>query len=442
MSVHVYDGLIKNSGGTVVSGAYYQAYFYKVNSGSSNSIWGTVKQSEASGYYSVTVQSGDLVGVGGTAGAGDQLIICAWVGEATRLGTAKTAYICTVLTLGAAGAVTGDLRMRANTAPTTIATGPATIRNQATYTLTNTSHDDMSWAEVSPYHVLQQQRRIYGPATIFDACGLDYVDVTWGDTTTSQLAGPTYANGSHVYTETAGTPRTITARALDLQATQGNLVSFNITVLARVPVNGLGWLPASPTISDLLTFTPSITDSDNRITSVDYSVNGGTSYAYTGLTKTATWQHTFTSSGTKTVRQRINWHDGVSAQTQEQNYTVIVDPVAVHAAPTTANVTASSYTWVSTSATDSSIISHTWLLEKNTGSWVTVGTAVGAGFTSFTYTFSEEGDYRLTLTVANSTKTSAPIVTTFTVNIVPAGFGGGFKINKQHGTLRALNEKV
>lgn len=428
---YTFDGFIRDADGDPVAGAYYQMWFRKVNGASSASTWGPVKEADSAGYYNANLGDGDWLTQDGIAAPGDQVVIAAWVGEATRAGTAKTAYIYTVITLTSAAVYTGDLRLRANTAPTTVASGPATVRRLASYPLTNVSHDDASWTESAPYRTPQYQTRLYSAETIFAACGLDRVDVTWGDGETSALAGPLAVNGSHIYDDPPGTPRTITVRAHDLQGAPGNLVTWDIGVLARVPTPGLSWLPSPPTIEDLVTFTPSITDDDTAVTSVDYSVDGGATWDYTGLAIDEEWTHTFLANGAHSIHQRIHWHDGVGPQTTTGTSPLTVAnilPTADFGAPVTSDRAAAVYSWTSTSTDpDGGIASYAWVLERDVGGgdWQPEGAASGAGANPYIYTFTLAADYRLTLTVTDvDGGVSAPYTVLFTV-VIDGGSGGG-----------------
>ena len=57
------------------SNVSYQAYFYKVNSGSSTSAWNTVRTVESTGYWNVNLGDGDWLGQTGVASSGDIVIL-------------------------------------------------------------------------------------------------------------------------------------------------------------------------------------------------------------------------------------------------------------------------------------------------------------------------------------------------------------------------------
>lgn len=389
---YTFDGYVRDELGAVVPGAYVQAWFDRNNGASSPSDWNVAQQADANGYYSFNLGDGDFLTQDGSAAAGDKVVLAVWLGNPSRTSPQVTHMAYLPVTLTAAAVYTQDLVLLADRAPTTGASVPSATPRLAPVVLTNTSTDTATGSGMT-------QARLYEAELVFDAVGVDHVHVDWGDGVEEDLTG----NGSHSYSVPGGSTVTVTARAYDERGNAGNLVTINVNVKWRTPTGGFSWLPASPTVEDLVTFTPSITDPDVQVTSVDWWVDGVE--VETGLAPDATWQHQFATNGPHTVRQVVHWHDGFAAQSFSYDRTVTV----VNILPTAAwevssqGTAATRYTWVSTAEDpDGTVVLYAWLLERWAGStWAFEASASGAGMDAFAYSFASEGLYRLTHTVTD-----------------------------------------
>jgi hypothetical protein len=77
---------------------YYQAYFLKVNGSSHASMWNTVGQSSADGYFSFNLGDLDFI-YDGSVADGDVVIVAAWLGDTTRESLSLTSAVWYAITL-------------------------------------------------------------------------------------------------------------------------------------------------------------------------------------------------------------------------------------------------------------------------------------------------------------------------------------------------------
>jgi hypothetical protein len=418
-----FDGRVLDEAGDPLDGAYLQPFFDRVLSGSSADTWGPVQQVGADGYFSFNLGDGDFLTQDGAAGDGDKVLLAVWVGEAPRLGTGKTAFSFRVVTLAGA-TYTRDVRALSDRVPTSSFSVPASVARLASMPLTNQSTDDSADGN-------ETQAWQYQGTTVFDAAGVDHVDVDWGDGQSGTLTGT--ANGSHAYSLDGGTTVTVSATATDERGNVGTPAAHDVGIRWRAPVGGFSWLPSSPETADSVTFSPSIADADSRGTSVDYSVNGVT--VQSGLAVGATWAQVFAGAGTYAVRQTVHWHDGFATQATVHDASVTVSnrlPTAEFSS-TGNDVSARRIVWDGSASSDPEgpISSYAWELERSdgVGGWLPEASSSGAGADQFSYAFSASGSYRITLTVTDADGGQDSKISTFSVLVQP-GTGGAYLITQ------------
>lgn len=144
-----FDGFCSLNDGTMSNvNVQYQAYFYKVNAGSSSSAWNNVRTVEATGYWNINLGDGDWLTQNGNAASGDKIIVVFWRGGA-RMGTD-----CSVLdewgafeiTLNGYSTYTNPTQVKNNILPTLDWSFPVATGTVGTsYITTNSSDDEHTW---------------------------------------------------------------------------------------------------------------------------------------------------------------------------------------------------------------------------------------------------------------------------------------------------------
>lgn len=451
-----FDGYLEWPAGTPVA-AYYQAYFLKVNGSSSPSTWNTVAQaSSPTGYFNFNLGDGDFLGQDGVAADGDVVVIAAWIGggadRSGLLSISNLAFLPITLS-GGASTYTGQsntwIRVLDLQDPIADINGLAdSLERLESDTFSNRCRMEHSSAAGGYPTVYQNQfypNQVAKTVEVFPelAIGVTYIDFEFGESDNdlqsflSSFYGDTYYNLSHSWDEVGLHTIRVTCQTelgFVQSANLSDAITDTIVIYSRSPTPDLSWAPLSatqPTINDLITFTPNITDPDSVVDHVDYYIDGESSPTETGLAVGETWQYQFATNGNHTVRQVVYYDNGVDSAfaSVEDTFTVNVrniDPVAAWTAGTEA-VSATKYSWDGSGSSDEDgvIANYSWDLDYDTGSagYENEASMSGAGASSFSYTFSTEGQYRLRLTVTDDDGGTDTKEEIFSVSIVATGGG-------------------
>jgi len=325
------DGFCSLDDGTLSnSNVKYQAYFRKVNSGSSSSKWNNIRTVEATGYYNINLGDGDWLTQDGNVANGDQVIVVFWRGG-DRMGTD-----CSVIaewgafeiTLDGSSTYTHPTQVKKNIAPNLIWSFPDNGYAGTTYWSTNNSNDVHYWnwsGTTMGHYYLWHGVPIYY---------VDYVRFTsydWDDGhQDNNLAGA--ATASHSWTA---------AGVYDIEIVIEDHCGATVTGTEQIrieypaPVPNIECLQASGNIiadpDTVVTFRYTGTDPNNRITSIDWVINDDTNtvsnghgvsdiVSHTEGTGTSWYGHSatsgaFTDPGTHTVSIVVHWNDGFNDHT-------------------------------------------------------------------------------------------------------------------------------
>jgi len=355
----VIDGFASLDDGTMSNlNVQYQAYFYKVNAGSSSSTWNNIRTVENTGYYSCNLGDGDFLTQDGNAASGDKVIIVFWRGG-TRMGTD-----CSVLdewgafeiTLDGSSTYTNPTQVKENILPTLDWSFPVATGTVGTpYTTTNDSDDEHTWdwsgTTMAHYYIWNGE----------PICFVNYVRLThydWDDGNQDNDL-PLASTGTHTWTahgdytieivieDHCGDTVTGTHDVRMLYPAPSPNIDCNQDVANHVE-----------TPDTVVTFDYDGTNPYTRIYNIDWTINDDTNTTTSGIvsdiishtegTGTAWYGHAaspgaFTDPGTHNVAIVVYWNDGFDNQTEiydedfDQDYftgpTVdfdqVPDPVAV-----------------------------------------------------------------------------------------------------------------
>jgi len=348
-----FDGYVYLNDGTTLAAANvkYQAYFYKVNAGSSSSTWNAVRTTEGGGgtdgYYSLNLGDGDFLTQDGTASAGDIVVIVFWkptsAGRTAGCGP-LTEWGCFRVVLGTGPGMTSesvytnDAQVKTNICPNLSWILPLTGNVGQTIPATNNSTDTHQWnfdGAKSAGSVTMWQRNIYY-TTLQTVNAVNNTDYDWDDGN-FDLNLPGAASSSHAWMN----PGNYLVEIV-IEDECGCTVTGTkpIQILNNAPTCGINCIQATgqniTTPDTVVTFEYDGTDANNTITSIDWKINDSGAYGTTnttisGATVSGVVSHTngvgtdwcghaatagaFTNPGAHLIEAWIHWFDGFNSHT-------------------------------------------------------------------------------------------------------------------------------
>lgn len=321
------------------SNVRYQMLFYPNGTASSSTTWNDVRVVEASGYYSANL--GDLTWLGqdGIALSNSKIVVVFWMGDTTDRNSLCNLLIqwgAFEITVDGSNTYTNNTQVKGNIQPTLVWSLADTGLVDTDYATTNGSYDVHNWIydTTTMYH----WRTRYGE-DIQLINTIDNTDYYWGDTS-SDLDLPGAATETHQWS-TAGSYDVNIVIEDECGATvtgTENILIYNHTPIPNITCNqAVGQNITTP--DTVVTFIYSGTDTDNAITSIDWTINDDTNTVNTGAGRDDTISHTngtgtewcghtasagaFTDSGVHTVAISVNWFDGFNNQivTYDEDFT-------------------------------------------------------------------------------------------------------------------------
>lgn len=326
------DGFVyMEDGGLSSLNVAYQAYFYKVNGGSSPSSWNNKRIVENTGYFNVNLGDGDWLTQDGSASSGDHIIIVFWSpASSDRLDACDqlTEWSCFRITLDGSSTYSNNIQVRSNICPNLNWTLSNTALIGQNVIANNTSTDTHQWdfSGNTMYH------RNSWYTTLMSINIVDNSDYDWGDgNQDNDLSGTT--NGSHSY---------IASGDYDIELVVEDACGCTVTgteqirVFKRPPAPNIDMIPADPEPNEPVFFQYvgddvddtieqiiwDIVDDTNTITTVGrddtvaHTEGTGTSWCGQGAVPGA-----FTDPGSHKVSIVISWFDGFETQTMNYNET-------------------------------------------------------------------------------------------------------------------------
>lgn len=337
-----FNGFLYNEDGSLNTGdAKYQALFYPNGTASSPTTWNDVRSVEATGYWNINLGDGDWLTQDGTAISNSKIVIVFWRGTTTNrndLCANLTEWGATEITHNGSSVYTLNTQTKSNIDPVLAWTLASSGLVGTSYSTTNTSYDVHSW--VYGTTTMNHWRTRYGQ-NIQLVNTVDSTDYNWNDGNTDlDLSGA--AAASHVWS-LAGT-YTVIASVTDScgAVTSG---TKTISIYNNAPVPGIICHQTAGTTLDtpntVVTFAYSGTDEDNKITSIDWTIEDTGSYGNTTTTATLSRDdvvgHTegegtswygqtantgaFTNPGDHVVSIVVHWNDGFSDQVAHYSVT-------------------------------------------------------------------------------------------------------------------------
>jgi len=331
-----FDGFVsKDNGSLADADVKYQAFFYKVNAGSSDSKWNGVRTAEgglSKGYYSFDLGNPDFLGQSGSVAPGDIVVVVFW--SATPL-TDDRNDSCSVLnewgafeiTMTSADVYTNQVQTKTNMVPILDWNLPLSGLVNTSYTATNDSYDTHSWtwSGTGMNHWYDRHGQTINAVNYINNTGYDWDDGNQDNNL------PGAANMAHQWTSAGSYEVEIVIEDECVSTVTG---TRTIDIRWRPPVPDIIMIPADPDPNVSVSFKWDGTDIDGRITSIDWEIVDTGSYGNTTTTTSGaigdTIPHSeglgtdwcgqsgnsgaFTNPGSHDVNITYHWFDGFDWQ--------------------------------------------------------------------------------------------------------------------------------
>ena len=325
-----FDGFVYNEDGSLSSAdVAYQAYFYKANSGSSNSKWNNTRIIEATGYYNINLGDGDWLSQDGSAAAGDVVVIVFWSPtSADRMDSCSslTKWSCFRIVLDGSSTYTTQVQVKSNYCPNLSWTLPTTGLVDHNITAVNNSSDQHQWDFMGT--TMHHRNTWY--TTLMTVNAVNNSDYDWGDGhSDDNLSGTT--NGTHSWNASGD---------YDVQIVIEDECGCTVTgtdsirIYNNPPVPDITMTPPNPDPNEPVSFKYTGTDVDNTITSIAWVIADSGAYGNTNTISVSARDddvpHTegkgtdwcgeaansgaFTNPGDHKVSIQISWWDGFNTQ--------------------------------------------------------------------------------------------------------------------------------
>ena len=315
----------------------YQSYFRHNVVGSSPSVWGA-PQNAILGQYNFNLA--DIVGTGGSVNNSDVVVVVFWEPntlERNSLSLDQWSAFEVVLGTGpgmtSSSLYVNNVQVKTNIIPDLSWSLPVIGFVDTDYTAINNSDDVHGWVfnSVTMNHWLSRHSQ---DINLINA--IDNTDYNWDDGGHSNNL-PGASNGIHQWSASG-------YYDVDIYVEDecGSVVSGTkqIQIRNHAPTAGIVMVPANPDPNQVVTFQWSGTDTDNKITSIDWVIGdsgiyGNTDTTFSGAGKNDTVNHTngtgtswcgdtatvgaFTNPGTHNVSIVIHWWDGFTNRTVPYN---------------------------------------------------------------------------------------------------------------------------
>jgi len=331
-----FDGFVsKDSGSLANADVKYQAFFYKVNAGSSDSKWNGVRTAEgglSKGYYSFDLGNPDFLGQNGSVAPGDIVVVVFWSG--TPL-TDDRNNSCSVLnewgafeiTMTSADVYTNQAQTKINIVPILDWGLPLSGVVNTSYIATNSSHDIHSWvwSSTNMYHWYDRYGQIINAVNY-----INNTDYDWDDgNQDNNLPGD--ADKSHQWISASSYAVEI---VIEDECSATVTGTRTIDIRWRPPVPNIEMTPATPDPNTAVEFQWTGEDIDGRITSIDWEIVDSGGYGNTNTTTSGAWDDVilhseglgtdwcgqagnsaaFTNPGDHDVNITYHWFDGFDWQ--------------------------------------------------------------------------------------------------------------------------------
>jgi hypothetical protein len=320
------DGYAYNGDGSLGnSNIAYQAYFHKVNGGSSSSTWNNTRIIEATGYWNINLGDGDWLTQDGSAAANDLIVVVFWSPSTSdRMDACSqlTEWSCFIIVLDGSSTYSNNVQVKPNICPNLSWSLPDNGLVNASVSTSNSSNDLHQWDFSG--NTMHHRNTWY--TTLMTVNSVDNTDYDWDDgNQTNDLPGA--AESSHSWSSAGDYDVEIVIEdecGCTVTGTESIRVKYNAPVPNIICHQAVGNTITEP--DTVVTFGYSGTDVDDRITSIDWIIHDDTNTSVVGSdegdvishdegTGTSWYGHpaspgAFTDPGNHTVEIVVHWNDG------------------------------------------------------------------------------------------------------------------------------------
>jgi len=350
MSLNItFDGYIYDNNSNLTGGIVkYQALFYPNGTASSSTKWNNVRTCEGTSYYNFNLGDSDFLGQNGVALQNSIVIITYWIGNTTDrnslcTGATKLEYwSCIEILLTTDSVYSNDIQVLPNINPVVNWSLPSSGYVGTLYTATNNSYDNHDW--IFNGNTLHHYKTRYGQnIQLINNIIESYYD--WDDSTNNTFSG--VSNASHSWSSAGNydVELKITDECSDFSSDIKSIViKYNAPVpnIECVQANAFNHIVVPNT---MVSFLYTGTDPDNKITSIEWTINDSGLYGNTTTnitdTRDSIVQHVdglgtswcgvsnnltaFTNPGSHDVSIIVHWNDGFEDKTINYSETFIQD---------------------------------------------------------------------------------------------------------------------
>lgn len=334
-----FTGNIYNTTGTQFTGTEvkYQLYFYKVNSGSSSSVWSSTHLSEY-GQYNINLGDGDILTPSGLSNAGDKIIIAFWTPNTSiRSDDDLLEWGFIEVILDGSEYYIKDVQLKGPMVPVCdFNMGGATVVNADVIATDVASHNIHSWIFGSTTMYQEPSRYSQPLFYVMNTLQPSSSDIDWGDGIVSNNLNPAEsythqftAPGSYDITTYVTNVSNLSASQLFMWSVYYSTPVVNFTIDNSNPtpvgISGMG---------QLVTFTNISTNPDSRAFidgwTCDWVINDGAHTAtYTGQSLTFNPTHQFHSPGSHDITLTLNWYNGFAWVSSDITHQIIQEEWSV-----------------------------------------------------------------------------------------------------------------
>jgi len=329
-----FDGFTyMEDGGLSSLNVAYQAFFHKVNAGSSSDQWNQRRVVENTGYWNINLGDGDWLTQDGNAASGDVITVFFWApATADRLDdcTQLEEWGSFSIILDGSSTFSTNTQVRSNICPSLFwGVQPSGDVNE-TINVTNGSTDTHGWDYFGT--TMRHQNRISDTSvTAMNVNRIVWTSYDWGDGNQDNNL-PGISNGSHQYTAAGSYDIEIVIEDACGCTVTG---TENIAIANNAPIPNIAMSPSIPDPNEPVSFTYTGTDVNNAITNIHWTIEDNGAYGSTATIKDINARddvipHTsgegtdwfgqaatagaFTNPGNHLVSIIVEWDDGFTTQ--------------------------------------------------------------------------------------------------------------------------------
>jgi len=318
-----FNGNIYYENNTLAINVAYRLYFKSNNTGSSTSSWSNIRYTESNLHqYNINLLDPDVIGNQGSYNIGDEVLLLFWIPmSSTHTDSNLIEYSAIHYILDGSQTYPQDVQLLSHQHPTCSFSSSGSYNvNEIISVIDTGSTDNYYWMFSNKQHFQECSR--YNQQLFNKNCIPNgSIEINWGDGTIDSNLNIVDSPFNHSYTTIGDYDIYITLYNSDMLE-----CIYHITAHIIYNVNnGLTW--TEPVyLNQSKEYIPNITGDVQRISKVDYHIDG--ILTYPDLLYTEHFNHTFISPGSHIIRQCISYNDGFNDVVKCEDFTINIGSIA------------------------------------------------------------------------------------------------------------------